>query len=77
MRRRFDRASPDQLILQRKLHGDGSRWRTVIRFGERGAAHAQRGAELLWIADPESLWRVVDGADPSRVLAQWDGAGWV
>jgi hypothetical protein len=64
------------MILQRRLIGDGARWRSVVRFSLRLAPQVQRGAELLAAADAGSQWRVVDGAEPMRVLAQWDGSSW-
>ena len=62
-------------LLQRRLAGDGSRWRTVLAFGDDQAPQVQQHAEgLARVAAVE--WRVVDADSPMVLVARWSGAGW-
>ena len=63
-------------LLQRRLAGDGARWRTVLAFADDQAPQVQQHAEgLARLAAVE--WRVVDGDCPMVVVARWSGAAWV
>ena len=61
-------------LLQRRLAGDGARWRPVLQFSDDQAPQVQRHAEgLARLAAVE--WRVVDADAPMVRLAQWSGGG--
>lgn len=63
-------------LLQRRLAGDGARWRTVLQFADDQAPQVQQHAEgLARIAAVE--WRVVDADSPMVLVARWAGAGWI
>ena len=62
-------------LLQRRLAGDGARWRTVLQFADDQAPQVQQHAEgLARVAAVE--WRVVDADSPMVLVARWSGAGW-
>src|SRR5574337_735200 len=60
-----------QLILQRKLQGDGSRWRSVGRFGIGRLADVMRAADsLARLVEPIAM-RLVRDDRGQQPVAEW------
>ena len=66
------------LLLQRRLHGDCAKWRTVTRLHRRNAGRAMAMmAEVARLGEPMELRIVPDGAE-QQPLAHWTiDAGWI
>ena len=63
------------LILQRKLLGDASRWRTVCRFKPKDLDKIEKAVETISELD-DVQWRIVTDDDTQRALVYHDGRCW-
>lgn len=65
-----------KLVLQRRLIGDASKWRTLCKFTQRDIPKIEEVVRILSEID-DLQWRIVSEENPMQPIARHDGRNWI